>query len=120
MFVMNKNHRDENTKAHGDIGYVGERQRSVDSYKTKDGGSVDRMLTDDDFLPSNIETIRYAMKGGGAYGMDSSDMPFRPEAKQSGPTSGPMKSGSDNKPMKKMSREKMAMGGIGKVRKDQY
>lgn len=144
---MSRSRREEGreTRSHGDLGFVGERFRDTNAYgNNAAGNSVDAMLTSSDCVPSNIETMKYAMKSYGPEGRDLSDMPSGPNPKQSGPYFGDVhaKDGTpdkDNRPYRmeystkmdkphkadrtyrrESGRTKLAAGGIGKTRKDQY
>jgi hypothetical protein len=89
---------------HGDLGFVGEREKQVSSYDQKEWGCVDKALMGEK-PNSNIETIRCSMSKGG---MDnrSADKPVGPEPMQKGPGMGKPK--------------RFAMGGVGKIRKGEY
>jgi hypothetical protein len=78
------------TKAHGDLGYVGEVVRKT-GYNMTEGGCVDHMLTSD-VVPSFIETVRYSMKSDKDMGIPRSDMPKGREPLQSGPVFGDVRS----------------------------
>jgi hypothetical protein len=99
---------------HGDFGYVGEKERKVGGYgPNRMGNSVDAMLTSD-CLPSNMETIRYAMKNEPAMPVDRFDLPRGPGAAQSGPKNRPQSAQGDYR------RVKDAEVRPGRERKDRY
>ncbi len=111
---------------HGDEGFVGERAHKAEGYSEREGAAVDRMLTSENYISSNMATIRCAMKHSG-HDMDipRGDKPKGREPKMSGPAhmhhprmaEGGMAHGGH---AMHHSRHKMAAGGIGKVRKGVY